>query len=372
MKRRNSFYDSIPLDSGEPEYANAMFRKVHEELKHHNKVSFGDADLVRIPQIEGRIFIKKNEKLGTSNVEYIYDQWYDPEKKQNRNRKAKIGVVFSVFPEAMIPEERYYEFFDERTGNLKERKAEERKEADPVPEGYDEAADGDNGTAEQVKEKKTAEPVLIDGAEKTGQEAQHTEARETTPENSLPQAITDDPDEIVRRVRAEAEEIRKQHQEKEKEKRKLAEQMMILGNTEQASRMALDSDAETSGIDFESMTESEQELARTEWVTGRFHILKDIVRRTHETIQAHARKQPDALINASKARRINKVLAEVRQRERKMGMLDLLALLQEPHEEEQDGKTVTVGTSYSDAEIILDYYCAVMNYTSYDKRLYED
>ena len=55
-----------------------------------------------------------------------------------------------------------------------------------------------------------------------------------------------------------------------------------------------------------------------------------------------------------------------------MGMLDLLALLQEPHEEEQDGKTVTVGTSYSDAEIILDYYCAVMNYTSYDKRLYED
>ena len=52
-----------------------------------NTYPCGAVTLVRIPNIEGKISERNQEDR--TYIEYIYATWYDPETKQNRNRKKK-------------------------------------------------------------------------------------------------------------------------------------------------------------------------------------------------------------------------------------------------------------------------------------------
>ena len=58
----------------------------------------------------------KANKQGVRRVQYIYEQWYDPEIRQCRNRKTSIGQISEEFPGAMIPNERYKQYFNMETG----------------------------------------------------------------------------------------------------------------------------------------------------------------------------------------------------------------------------------------------------------------
>ena len=133
-----------------------------------------------------------------------------------------------------------------------------------------------------------------------------------------------------------------------------------------------DKDDELRGSDEgqEDLSELEREIERTKWLKERFQILSQIVREIQTSIRTQAQKYPDVMISTYKAQKINKLLAEVQEREKRMGMADLLELIPEPQEVERDGKTVTVGMTYSDAEILLDHYTEVMSYTSFDQKLY--
>ena len=118
----NRWLRSIPVDSPD-----ARLQRLQEEitkaLEKRNTVQIGDAVAVRIPKLDGQIRLVPKDKHNQSfYVEYIYDRWYDEEKKQSRNSKAIIGTVFSLYPNAMIPNERYHDFFDIQTGKpLKKR-----------------------------------------------------------------------------------------------------------------------------------------------------------------------------------------------------------------------------------------------------------
>ena len=94
-----------------------------KELEEQNEVKLGDAFLVRIPQIEGKISMRTVGPHQTY-VDYIYVSWYDQERKQMRNIKKVIGQVIESIPGAMLPNENYYRFFDRRTGNLMEEEEE--------------------------------------------------------------------------------------------------------------------------------------------------------------------------------------------------------------------------------------------------------
>ena len=101
----------------------ANLKDSYEALEQQNRIRVGidDSEMVRIPKIPGRIFIKKPEH-GFWEVQFIYEKWYDKDKKQNRNRKVTIGWTLAEFPNGMHPLPRYYDFFDGRTGELIQQK----------------------------------------------------------------------------------------------------------------------------------------------------------------------------------------------------------------------------------------------------------
>ena len=96
-------------------------QSVTDQLEEQNEVKCGDAFLVRIPKIEGRIYTRQ-EGPHLTYVMYIYDTRWDREKKQTRNRKVIIGQAINVYPGAMIPFDAYYQYFDENTGELLPKK----------------------------------------------------------------------------------------------------------------------------------------------------------------------------------------------------------------------------------------------------------
>ena len=90
-------------------------RQVAEELQKKNWIKLGDTILVRYPNVNNVSTLKAN-KQGVRRVQYIYEQWYDPEIHQCRNRKTSIGQMSEEFPGAMIPNERYKQYFNMETG----------------------------------------------------------------------------------------------------------------------------------------------------------------------------------------------------------------------------------------------------------------
>ncbi len=88
-------------------------------------------------------------------------------------------------------------------------------------------------------------------------------------------------------------------------------------------------------------------------------------------IRDQARKRPEGIINEFQTRKINSVLTEIREIEEKKGLGDLLELIQEPEEErDENGSVVGVsGMTYSDAEVLLEYYYSVIWFTQGDREL---
>ena len=82
---------------------------------------------MRIPKIEGKIVILRDGPH-RGHVMYIYENKWDKEKKQMRNRKTMIGQTIEDFPGVMQPNENYDRFFDRETGEPRETAEEARAE----------------------------------------------------------------------------------------------------------------------------------------------------------------------------------------------------------------------------------------------------
>ena len=143
--------------------------------------------MVRVPQIEGRIRLR--EKNNLQYVEYIYESWYDREKKQGRNRKAIIGYVFQDYPNAMIPNDNYHRFFNMYTGELRPQQepdeAEEplkRREPEEEPENPEPETAGENPGNEEAGE----EPETAAGNPESEAPGENPEASERAPEPEMP------------------------------------------------------------------------------------------------------------------------------------------------------------------------------------------
>ena len=115
--------------------------------------------------------------------------------------------------------------------------------------------------------------------------------------------------------------------------------------------------------DEEDQEEDEEDL-REEWKRKkRIRILLDLLTSLRNVVKGQARKQPDEIMNRFQVRKINRVLEEIRELVKGRGLDDLMELIEEPREVEREGKTVVEGMSYSDAEILLEYYNSVIWFT---------
>ena len=348
MKAQKTAAERQPENEEEPEKPAAsagepspgarerLRERVAEELKENNTISLGGITLVRIPDIPGIRTLPPN-KQGQSLVEYKYDQWYDPIKKQSRNKKAIIGQLSDEYPDAMIPNERYRELFDIQTGRSHMyRTPEEEKRMQEVFAEIHRTAEEFRQKAEEEKRRKEEAERLKALYGENSQEAR--EAARTRLSTILSEAYDRDPD------TCDDDEISEEDEPKENRKEEMKEDIQEL--YEQAGRE-------------KEQTEKERERAA---------ILRLILASITKAISNQARKHPNDLINAYKAQTINSILIEIRVKYQNTGYADLLGMIREPEEVEENGQKYLTGMTYSDAEVLLTHYATVIEYIHPDDK----
>ena len=365
-------------------------RKLDDIFSRANHYRLKDKDLVRIPDIPGRIFMNADE-TGRTAVELIYQRWYDPAEKQSRNRKTAIGYVFDPYPSAMEPTEKYAEFFDLKTGELlhpfEDPKPRLKKEKPAKP-------------AESRKKKEIREqelPERIPSETKGNSTDRPGIEPDSALEHNPVDAEEEEDDNVVReiienigRLRAERERKELERAEREEEEQRLsslygeaekgevlAEQarerlnnlfMKMTDPEEMKSQQADEEKEQEDPAAPEDQEELEKAYAEYNRSRERTAILRKIMQANLSSIRNHAKRRPDDIVNSFKVQKINAILAEIRSKYTESGYADLLELIEEPQEEQRDGIRYTKGMTYSDVEILLDHYDTILEFIKADKK----
>ena len=326
-----------------------------------NTYPCGAVTLVRIPKIDGKISERNQEDR--TYIEYIYTTWYDPETKQNRNRKKIIGRYIDFFPGFMIPNENYSLYFDFETGKELPRPKEE---------------EDDTTTSTTTKEKTefrnptdqtpTPNPKT---KKSTTQSPENTQSKTDNPtSNTTP--MTYDPN---KKLTAQGHKelvsalLQAQQQQQQEEARKAIEEAKI-SEDEEERRWA---------------EEREQYIAYKE----HFELIRSIFNEIYDTIQKQARKRPNAVVSLYTIQRINETIAEIQDLLKDSEVENYIILLNEPQEaepeqeekeepepEEKESKTTQTtktkrsakaspqmtGLTYSDVEIILGQISSTLHW----------
>ena len=390
---------------------------VAEGLRKNNRVKLGDGYLVRIPEIKGRINRIKRDK--SVYVEYVYERKYDPETKQTRNKKAIIGVIVEGYPGAMLPNDNYGKYFDAVTGALKQ----------PENDGEKTEAEGTDLTTETGTEGSGTAAETVSGSEKgktnkkTGKDSKSAKALEEAANNRVmhPWRPEDKTEEEKRRDWEMGHNamkemldsaIRRRMKEQKEDEKKEREQynLELYGeeNPETEGRSLEDLIRERKRLDeetYENYKEpSEEEIDRVlrnligdtseagnednmengdyayseealqesykdfNALRERIAILSDILAKIHESIKTQAKRRPDDIISEFKAKKINSILAEIKEKYAGTGYDDLLELIEVPREIRKDEEIYVIGPSYSDVEVILDHYASILHFIKVKKK----
>ena len=381
-------------------YALGNIRRHLEEVLGRKKWARLDDDIVVwIPNgtdVQNRLYIHKDkDSEAAAVVDLIYETWYDKDTKQSRNRKARIGKISQFFPGMMFINENYEKFFDLETGKLL-RPFKDMEEPKPATLPKPKAADKTprkNTAQQQPDQPKTPQPQTPKTDANTSADPEDGDWSERIRET-------------IREVRRNAEEMRKKELEnkirgEEDERRRELFEDMAAGEdveTREAEKRlsAILQRIEAEHADKGSQndmnnkeenknaqptdTDSQDNQGNPQLPTDpdnpaetgdkededkrlyRLAVLNQILKGIRESIRNQAKKKPDAIINTYKARSINKILLEIQSYYQGSGYEDLLTLVEEPGEEEHDGRVILTGMTYSDVEVLLEKYIAIVRF----------
>ena len=214
-----------------------------------NTMYVNDRKYVKIPNMPGRLGRRKSSDWAFPYIDLILERWYDPEKKQMRNKRVTIGKDFSRYYRGMMePNDRYYDFFDwegkwiyqapEEESTYEEEPEENHAAAEPSPEeGITPASPEEQAVEDELDQELKEDPIP---EEENEPELSMPSEQEPEPESGLPSEQVPEP-----------EPNSTSEQESELEPGTSPEQ-----NPEQESRAPLDQDAEQI-----PQEESDQELS---------------------------------------------------------------------------------------------------------------
>ena len=281
-----------------------MMDNMNPEAVPGNEFDIGNNIIaVRIPNLPGRISRKRRkDEFGheTVYIELIVDRFYDPEKRQCRNKRISIGIDIShIHDGLMLPGKKYYQYFDHDGRPLYGPKFPEnmqsRKETD---EQNDTDAEGETEEDQEAPEEAAAEPAE---EPKTG-----------------PEARTDPATEEEKKQRAEDD-------RKEQEAWKKAEEGL-------------------------------NELKRQR-MEDRIDFLKSILRLYNDYVSTVAEKKPFLRMTAYQVKRINELLRDLRRLFRGLEHYEYLELADEPWEGTENGdEEEEHRISYGDMAVLLAPY----------------
>jgi len=334
--------------------------RVVRELNEKNEVKMGDAFVVRIPKIEGKTSLRKGEYA--DYVEYKVDGWYDPEKKQNRNRKVIIGQVIYPIPGSMLPNENYYKYFDRATGYEKTN------------------TEGAEGMEQEAEETAKHAEVFANTREPSPCVSRKEMIRNVMEEDGIIRRSTERMREMIRGgygnemkddaagmdwgktglMREEGREsMREQEMENEMAGIKGEGNRESMGEqeTETGEKMREGDQTNEAMMEGEEGDSEEKKKRRR-----RLRVLLDVLTSIRDVVKEQARKRPDEIMNEYQVEKINPVLEEIMMIEKEMGFGDLLEVIRKT-EKGADGKVEVKGMSYGDIEVLLEYYNSVVWFT---------
>lgn len=333
--------------------------------------------IVRIPQIEGRVYLEPNilNREDLRGVNYIWKLNNPHDPADGENQAAMIGLsIPSVQPGWMIARPEYDEFFDE-DGNLigqEDEPATENAETEESTEPEENTAAetdaepetpaGKEQTAEHPENEDHAAPeVQKETAPASTKEKRKTEAtvkktggKKTTKadareENRLEEmeARLLEKEKILDKKMQQVEEERQRLQQKEAEIKEQMKQMEEIRN----------------GLDS---IKKERLLRVTDRQRQRMDLLHSILRSHTRTIDELAKRKPYGLMSLQQIRTVNEILDEIRQSVAETDAADFLHLAEEPR---MDDLEHFPGTTYSEMALIISAYQYIR--TSYKwERLY--
>ena len=319
-------------------------KRIEEELKKNNYVQIGDLEFVRYPNVaKEKIRVLPQNEKGLYPVEYIHDRWYDPKRKQMRNRKTRIGYIIDVLPGIMIPNRRYDSCFEASSGKAFEDSFTEMMEG---IRKYNEERQQREEEQRRRREEDESYRELF------GEDNEHSA---DVARMHLEEMLSE-----MREQRAEAnadneEDYEEYEDVEEADNESVGELNPTQASTEPGTRM-------THQEEETEMSQRPSHFAGVSMEDERAAVLEQILKKITESIKNQAKKHPDALVNVFKARKINEILIEIKIRYRDSGYEDLLELIEEPHEVEEDGQRYLTGMTYSDVEVLLCHYSTILHH----------
>lgn len=306
--RPQTWYDGIPRSENKWDHFSA------DRLK-GNEIRNGDVILAKIPKIPGLISrrTKKDGSYAITYIELILSHSYDKDKKQSRNKRVIIGTESRAFPGMMIINDKYHNYFDTK-GNLVWQPEEKMKEP-----------------------KKPTEEKEPTKQQQQAKQQDKQEQPKQTEQITLPQNQPGLPAEQDRLTEQEPEEA----------------------------------DGDDWDEDYDDMDEEDefvQMLNQTQRKKDRVEFLNSILIEYKNTIDEQAKRRPDKPLTLYQIRRINELLAELKELLSEYDTGTYLQLAEEPEENNPNtaDNTNHKSVTYADMAIILSvFYCTMFSYRTH-------
>lgn len=331
--KRQTWYDGIPRSENPWDHFSA-------DRLEANEIRNGDQILAKIPKIPGMISrrTKKDGDYITTYIELILSHTYDKDKKQSRNRRVIIGTDIShIFPGMMVINSKYHDYFDTKGNLLAKSREDNLKDKDPQNKNQE------DNTPQDITSKDNNPK-----GERQAEKAEPAEQPKERPEEQTQQQLQTNQQSPIQPNR----QTEPQEEENEDD---------------------WDEDEEDS--------EEDKELARmlqeSQRKRDRVEHLNSLLIEYKTTIDEQAKRRPDKPLTLYQIRRINELLAEVKDLLSEYDTGAFLQLAEEPVEDntnstnkkDNTNKTNNTNTqpiTYADMAILLsNYYCTMFSYRTH-------
>ncbi len=287
--------------------------------------------IAKIPNIPGRITRRKKNNSDEYYIELVLSQHYDPETKQNRNKKVIIGTDVSYWLRGMMfANDNYHEYFNihgEVLPHIIAQWAEEGKQKRKTEQP--------NPQAEAPVPTQNKPTHII--------KTTNNSTKDNPPPNSssnIPTPIPDEPEE--------------QPEEQPEEEGEASEvQLKELREREKALE-AREKELDKQEKELESR-QTVYQIKMDEAIRDHITFLRDILDEHKDIVEAQAKRRPDKPMSIRQIRTINEPMQELRELFKGSEAEDLLHLADEPEADNQDS-----GTTYGEMALLLNAYSSML------------
>lgn len=289
----------------------------------------GGTIIAKIPRIQGRITRRKKNNSDEYYIELILSSRYDPESKQNRNKKVIIGTDISYYLRGMMmANDQYHEYFNSYGDVLPHILAQWAEE------------DREKRKAEKLAEQNQTETTKAKPKEQDQAETTQTKPTPKPEEKPLPEPEQEiipppeEPDEEKEADEVQIKELRKREEELDRREEELNQFQKELENQRMVSLVKMDQAAES-----------------------HIELLRNILFRHTEIVEEQAKRRPDKPMSLRQIRTINEILQELVDLFKGSEVEELLHLAEEP---DKDGNNP--GTTYGEMALLLNAYSSMLEY----------